>query len=403
MYKERLRNWIHTLEQFGHRGSGTEQEAKAARYLVEELESMGIPAQTEPFTGSSNMGARLVTHVIFSAAGLVFISTYPLLMATFALIGLISLILESTTKFVLLSKPFVRRPSQNVVGVIPAKTKASRRILLVAHYDTQRTGLLWVQAANSSMGSKLDALPGVMKSPMFVVLCSMSIQIVLGLLMPLGLAPSWAMWLFVPAGVFYSLGFFLLGEWALRDFVPGANDNASGTAAVLGLAHRWKEERPANTDDIELVLLLTGCEEPGLIGASAYAEQHKPSIQSTPTNFINIDSIGYGHPQIIGGEYTLAGQSVRYQAPLLALASEVAKTCDGPIAEPIIIPVQSDGMAFELRGIHGLSFISRPDDHSMPNYHLPSDLLKNLDMDAVTEGFEFSWSVLHRLSTQPPS
>ena len=55
---------------------------------------------------------------------------------------------------------------------------------------------------------------------------------------------------------------------------PGASDNASGTAVALQLAAECAAAPLAHT---EVDVLITSCEESGLLGAQAYARRHAPA------------------------------------------------------------------------------------------------------------------------------
>src|SRR4051794_41871837 len=80
----------------------------------------------------------------------------------------------------------------------------------------------------------------------------------------------------------------LLAERELRgQEVPGANDNASGAAVAAQLAAECAERPLEHT---EVRLLVTSCEESGLLGAQAYARAHEHEARHT--TFLNFDTVG---------------------------------------------------------------------------------------------------------------
>ncbi len=91
--------------------------------------------------------------------------------------------------------------------------------------------------------------------------------------------------------------------------MPGAADNATGAAAVLTLGEAWCR-RPH--DGVELVLLLPGCEEPGMLGSAAWADRHREELSELPTFFLNIDNLGVGPVRFFGAEIPLLGWPVAY-------------------------------------------------------------------------------------------
>ena len=88
------------------------------------------------------------------------------------------------------------------------------------------------------------------------------------------------------AGIAFSLAMLLEREWRGKD-VPGASDNASGTAVALQLA---AECAAAPLDHTEVDVLITSCEESGLLGSQAYARRH--GLRAAETTFLNFDTVG---------------------------------------------------------------------------------------------------------------
>lgn len=70
---------------------------------------------------------------------------------------------------------------------------------------------------------------------------------------------------------------------------PGANDNASGVAVLLELARHFSSLKPPPVVPIRFVAF--GAEELGMMGAKAYLEKHQDELQDCRLLF-NIDSVG---------------------------------------------------------------------------------------------------------------
>ena len=84
----------------------------------------------------------------------------------------------------------------------------------------------------------------------------------------------------------------MLAERELRgEDVPGASDNASGAAVALQLA---AECAASPLEHTEVDVLITSCEESGLLGAQAYARRHK--LRAAQTTFLNFDTVGGPRP-----------------------------------------------------------------------------------------------------------
>ena len=85
-------------------------------------------------------------------------------------------------------------------------------------------------------------------------------------------------------------GLGILIERELRGVdVPGANDNASGVAAVATLAGELQADPLAST---RVVCLFTGCEEAGVLGADAFVRELEASEEDWRSwLFINFDGV----------------------------------------------------------------------------------------------------------------
>lgn len=177
--------------------------------------------------------------------------------------------------------------------------------------------------------------------------------------------------------------------------MPGAADNASGVAAVLELAARWSDH-PA--DGVELVVLLSSCEETGMLGAAAWCDRHEVDLVRLPTCFLNVDGVGFGPPRFLGVEVPMAGWPVRYPAEKVALAAAAAAAGGWADAGPHAMPGPTDGLAFLSRGVAGVTVVGFRGRGSLPHYHQPSDTADHTDLDAAWAGTEFAWAVLRHLT-----
>lgn len=395
--RERYRSRVLALEGLGHRGSTTEREAEAARYLVAELRGLGLRAELEAFPGSGSMGARLCLHVVLALIGAALLWLAPVASAALGALALVSLVVEQSTRARLLGWFLVRRPSANVVARREARGgRARRRLVVLAHYDTQRTGLMWREGLVRRIAPLLSRSPGVTKSPLFPVMLAMigvPVAGVLGLLVPDTVAVSV---LGVITLVILGVATLVLAEWMVGPYVPGACDNASGTAAVISVAEAWCAQPSA--PEVEVVFLLTGCEETGLLGAAAWADAHRQELGDTPTTFVNFDSLGYGRPRFLGREHSLAGVPVSYPADLVALCGAVATEHHLEGAGPHTLPVATDGFALLARGIPGVSILTFEDDGHMPNYHQLTDTSDRMDFDVAWSAVRYGAEVVQRMA-----
>jgi hypothetical protein len=172
-----------------------------------------------------------------------------------------------------------------------------------------------------------------------------------------------------------------------RDVHNGADDNASGTAAVIELARAASVERTRFARSI--VFAAFAGEELGLLG-SAYFTEHPAVPLDRVVAMLNLDMMGRPHGRILIG-----GIDVNP-----ALAGELDAAHEGsPLAIERFKETEavgsSDDAPFVLNGIPALTFFSG--FHA--DYHRPSDDWEKIDAKGAIEVTRLAMRVLERLAT----
>ncbi len=172
-----------------------------------------------------------------------------------------------------------------------------------------------------------------------------------------------------------------VGKQGHRLYFPGANDNASGSAAVLQLATAFAKlnEHPKRSI---LFVLYTG-EEQGLVGSNYFA-QHCPVDEPQIVAAFNLDCVGYGDSIQVG-----CGKS----NPVLW---KMAQTQDSLHFKHMISNTWGGGGA-DLEGLYklgipGLYFASR---YSYTHLHLPSDVAATLNVGLYQELVRLAYRVVY--------
>lgn len=157
----------------------------------------------------------------------------------------------------------------------------------------------------------------------------------------------------------------------IRDGVvyPGADDDASGTAAVMEFARLLgKGARPRRT----VYFALFGCEEEGGLGASYY-RSHPPAPLATLSANLEFEMIGLRDPKH-PDELMLTGWGRSNLGP--TLAAHGAKIGDDPYPEQNFFQ-RSDNYQLALKGVVAQTVGGWP---IPPTYHQPSDDLAHVDI-----------------------
>lgn len=152
----------------------------------------------------------------------------------------------------------------------------------------------------------------------------------------------------------------------------GADDNASGTAALLELARLLKEKSPANNN--YLFMHFSG-EELGLLGSKYWLEN--PTVKVTPNYMINMDMVGRydtAHRLTVGGYGTSPVWGEVWKGMKTSLITRYDSTGSGPSDHASFyranIPVQ-----FFFTGSHP-DYHKVSDDADKINYNAQRDIVK---------------------------
>lgn len=172
---------------------------------------------------------------------------------------------------------------------------------------------------------------------------------------------------------------------------PGALDNASGLAAVLGIAERLRKR-----DDV--AFLLTDAEELGLAGAQAVAPA-LPRLEGL-INLDGLDDEGPFHLIERHGWPRPRGLAPNLAAPLLA----VANTLDLPLVRRNLpVGLLVDSVAFVREGLAAVTLM-RGTSASLRRVHRPGDSAARIRGDGVVSAIALVDGALAVLrSPAPPS
>ena len=160
--------------------------------------------------------------------------------------------------------------------------------------------------------------------------------------------------------------------------MPGANDDASGTTAVLELAHALaagKQHRRA------ILFVAYGSEEIGGFG-SKYFGEHPPVPLSDIAANIEFEMIGAQDPTLPAGTMMMTGFERSNLGP--ALAAHGALVAKDPYPDQNFFQ-RSDNYSLALKGVvaHTISGWA-----VVPTYHSPDDTIQNLDIGFMTKAIQ---------------
>ncbi|MDP6963451.1 MAG: M28 family peptidase [Planctomycetota bacterium] len=152
---------------------------------------------------------------------------------------------------------------------------------------------------------------------------------------------------------------------------PGADDNASGSAALLEVAQALSSYQP----NVDILLLWFTGEELGLLGSRAYCEEPIRPHEDCIAMF-NMDMVGRGEEKKvnIGGLWSRPSWEVFVEKQHKRIKSKLKM--DNEQGRDLY--ARSDQYSFHTKGVVGLFFFEADLD-SNKSYHQPSDKAVSID------------------------
>ena len=166
-----------------------------------------------------------------------------------------------------------------------------------------------------------------------------------------------------------------LGNLGRRVYYPGANDNASGTAAIVALAAYYAQNKP----EYDMYFVAFSGEDANLRGSTYFAEH--PIVPLTQIKYLfNIDMIGDDNP-VQYCEVSDAGlaQFARFEK-INAERLLFERLNRGELA------ANSDHYPFAVRGVPCI-FLENEDGSAFPYYHTPADNMKTIRFESYEPVF----------------
>lgn len=353
------------------RGSAGPGERASAAWIARRLDDAGAhEIRIESFRYQSTYG---VAHALHAAAGLLAArrGRGSWAAAALAAAALASLELDASGRSQWLRRLLPAGEGANAVARIPAAGEERRgTLVLVAHHDAARTGLVWHPAlaeagtrrrlrrrrvdpfmAPTALGLALAGTPGPGLSG-------------------LRRAGELLLWLSLAADL----------DIATSRTVPGASDNATGVAVMLELA---RELAADPLPCVAVLLVAPGCEESGMGGMAAFLRAHGGELEASRTLVLGLDTLGAGQPIVCSGEGTILEH--RYRDEDLALADAGAARAGVDPPQRWRIGGWTDPILARFAGLPAISLLSIGPRGTFTNYHRPTDTLARVDWDSVAQ------------------
>lgn len=279
------------------------------------------------------------------------------------------------------------RDTHNVIATI-GDEDATHTVLLIAHHDAAHWSLLFHPGVGPFI---VDRWPKVLElsdstPPLMFPVFGGPLLVALGALTGrTGIRRTGTI-----ASLLVAAGMTEIGS---RSTVPGANDNLTGVATLLGLARTLKQ-RPV--DGLRVILLSTGSEESFMEGMQGFARRHFQDLPVDRTHVICIDTVGSPELLSLEGEGMLKMRE--YSAAFKDLVSEVAAERSITLHRGMRFRNATDGL-LALKAGYPAVMLGSMNKYKLPsNYHWPTDVADNVDFGTVADCVRLCDGVVRRLA-----
>jgi hypothetical protein len=394
---------IERLVSFQGRWPGTDSERHAAEYLAGELQGLGRQAEIEPIRVRPAYHLTHALHAALGVIGSVVSVNVPPLGVAILLLAAVSMYGDLTARFYLLRLLMPRRRSQNVTSP-GSRAEAPARVVLTAHYDAARSGLMF--ARRRKPAPRPLRLLARLAGPIDVVFWAITVALILAVArLLLDVSPGESTLLtaaqFAPTVVLL-IAILLLVDVALSEVVPGASDNASGVAAALELARRLAT---VSLQHIDLWVVFTGAKEGLTLGMREWMRAHQDELDPRRTFFINLDNVGAGRVRFVRAEGLVVLS--QHDGRLVELGRSIAEARNGDLAgesriepTPYVWRLATDGVIPLMRGFSSITVCCTDEYGRIPNFHRHSDTPGEIEPEAVEAAISFVEELVQRIDEQ---
>jgi len=364
-----------------HRAANTDNERVAAEYIRDRLREYAPDAALDDFYSPDNPWYLFASYYAEFTVVAVIAVWWPRVALCYGAVVFLAYLAEFMG-YRVMGRFVPQFETQNVVARFLAP-RPERQLVVMAHYDSGTVGPL----AHRPEAHRLRTTQLAVVACMMIVIFTCALESVGALNEDVLLYNTAVRW---------TAAVGLLGAAAMlayaagrSEYSRGANDNASGVAALLRLAQRFAE-RPI--ENAEVYLVATGSNQTWMNGARHFVKVQP--LDRDAVYFLNLDGVGVGDLR-----YTTA-EGMLHMAPcdeeMIRAAREEAS---GFQAEPMRLRTAcSDALIPLARGYKTLEITAVDESTPAPTDHPHRDALAHVDFGVIARAADFAEAVLRRLA-----
>lgn len=374
------------------RRAGSEGEHRAAEWIARRLRAAGSEAEVEEtWFHAGYAGLMRGISLTGTTAGIATLAARRLRPPAAALATLAGVaMVDDISNGPRVVRRFIQRRERtwNVVGDA-GDTAAVRTLVLLAHHDAAPTGAIFDDRLQAWIGERF---PGLIERT------NTAFPIWWGPLAAHALIAAGALshrrWM-AGLGVFgTALSTAAFHDIARNPVVPGANDNLSGVAVLVGLAERL---HAAPVEGLRVLLVSCGAEEVIQGGIHGFAADHFSHLDPERTWFLNLETVGSPRLIMLEGE----GPVIMEDYPDLGFRELVARCAvraGVPLERGYRSRSSTDAVVPSRAGYPTATLASVNQYKALSNYHLMTDTADNVDYATVARALDVAEALVRELA-----
>jgi len=378
---ERIRHDMMFLAgQLMHRSAQTQEERRAAEYLLARFKEYTKDAEIDDFFSIDNFSYLFASYYGEFLVVALFAFWWPLMAGLYGM-GILIAYLAEFLGFTVFSRFMPHYETQNVMARFLAP-KPEYTFIITAYYDsgcasplTEPERVRWIRPIHH-----------LVLFCMVIVTASCFTE-ALGVFtettQPFALYARWASVLFL-----VSAAAVLFLASAQTDDIRGANNNASGTAALLHLAERFAGQ-PLQTADVWLVA--AGSHEAWMSGIHRLLKTGR--LDREHTYILNLEAVGAGTLHYLTGEGLL---HLMPSSKVMVAAAE--KVCVNYEVTPAVLRHVPSAMHIPLaHGYKAMSIMGLDKNRFPVHWNCVNDLVTAVEEPMIERAAMFAESALRQL------
>jgi hypothetical protein len=376
------------------RGTASAGEREAAEWIAQRLRDLGCDAHTEAEqvhggywlpVGAPAAAAAVLALLALGRGG----ALARLTALAGGAVAAASILDDISGGAQVSRRALPKRESRNVVATA-GDADAEHTLVLVAHHDAGHGGAVFDHTLADTIEERWPGFIGRFETypPIMWPTVAGPILTALG-----GLTGSRRL---LGAGAAFGLGTAAaMADIARAPVSPGASDNLSAVAVLLGVADALQEQ---SLEGLRVLLVSTGSEESFMEGMRRFMERWGPDLPKDRTTVVCLETLGCPRLALIEGE----GMAWMTDYPQLTrdLVADVAQQAGIGLVRGLRTRAATDGL-IALRAGYPCALLASVDQRNIPSHwHCPCDVADNVDFDTVQQATDLCVALARRLSRQ---